>query len=182
MLSRTAAPLRRRRRRRKQTPRLRVEIIVRSRHWWKHPQAAIIIRKALAAAAKAVSTPRVELAIVLWHDSAIRALNRDWRGKNTPTNVLSFPGGAPSRDRCARPYAGDIVIAYQTVAREAIAEGKRFEHHLAHLAVHGYLHLIGYDHQTVRAAGKMERLERSILARIAVPDPYAAYDPRYTEA
>ena len=75
---------------------------------------------------------------MLTDDSAIRTLNRDWRGKNAPTNVLSFPAAAPGKSRSAPPYIGDIVIAYQTVAREAVAEGKPFNHHLAHLAVHGF--------------------------------------------
>jgi probable rRNA maturation factor len=132
-----------------------------------------MIRKTVAAAAKAASTPRAELAIVLSDDSAIRALNRDWRGKNAPTNVLSFPAVVPGKTRGAPPYIGDIVIAYGTSRREAVAEGKPFMHHLAHLTVHGYLHLIGYDHDTERAARRMERLERAILARVAVPDPYA---------
>jgi probable rRNA maturation factor len=131
------------------------------------------------AAAKAASTPGAELAIVLGNDSAIKALNRDWRGKNTATNVLSFPAAptspaAKGRKSARRtPYIGDIVIAYQTTAREAAAEGKPFSHHLAHLAIHGFLHLLGYDHENDRDAEKMERLERRILGRLAVPDPYA---------
>ena len=72
---------------------------------------------------------------------------------------------------------GDIVIAYETTEREAAAEGKTFEHHLVHLAVHGYLHLLGYDHESDRDAKKMERLEVAILARLNVPDPYLARDP-----
>jgi probable rRNA maturation factor len=119
---------------------------------------------------------------VFGNDSAIRTLNRDWRGKNAPTNVLSFPiPGLPTaqrRDAGKRknppPYIGDIVIAYETVAREAAAEGKPFGHHLAHLAIHGFLHLHGYDHENERDAQKMERLERRILARLAIPDPYAS--------
>ena len=78
-----------------------------------------------------------------------------------------------AKARSASPYLGDIVIAYQTVAREAVAEGKPFNHHLAHLAVHGFLHLLGYDHENDRDAQKMERLERKILKRLAIPDPYA---------
>jgi probable rRNA maturation factor len=113
---------------------------------------------------------------LLTDDSAIRALNREWRKLDAPTNVLSFPAkmairGAP---RHMPRYLGDIVIAYETTAREATAEGKPFDHHLVHLAVHGYLHLLGYDHATNRDAEKMERLEVDILARLAVPDPYAA--------
>jgi probable rRNA maturation factor len=158
---------------------VQIEVIARSARWRKQPRAAAIVKTAVRAAAKAVSTPRAELAIVLCDDSAIRALNRRWRGKKAPTDVLSFPAAAPGEKRPETPYIGDIVIAYETVAREAAAEGKPFKHHLAHLAVHGFLHLLGYDHQNDREARRMERTERTILKRIAVPDPYA---PRQAEA
>jgi probable rRNA maturation factor len=125
------------------------------------------------AAAKAVSTKGAELAIVLSDDSAVRRLNRQWRGKNAPTNVLSFPAPPSGKGRPASPYIGDVVIAYQTTAREAVAEGKPFNHHVAHLAVHGFLHLVGYDHVNDGDAERMERLERRILAHIGVADPYA---------
>ena len=93
--------------------------------------------------------------------------------KTRPPTCCRFRPPAPGQSRSASPYIGDIVIAYQTVAREAVAEGKPFNHHLAHLAVHGFLHLLGYDHENDRDAQKMERLERKILKRLAVPDPYA---------
>jgi probable rRNA maturation factor len=154
---------------------------VRSARWRKYSTAKTLVKKAVLAAAKAVSPSPSELAIVLSNDSAIRTLNRDWRGKNAPTNVLSFPvpGTPPRRRRAggkpqdAPPYIGDIVIAYETVVREAKAQDKPFAHHLAHLAVHGFLHLYGYDHENDSDAQKMERLERKILARLAIPDPYA---------
>ena len=122
---------------------------------------------------------------MLTDDAAIRALNRNWRNIDKPTNVLSFPsppaaGGPASAGRNHRanatmgdPLLGDIVIAYETVAREAAQENKRFSHHLAHLAVHGFLHLLGYDHDLDSAAEEMERLEARILAQIDVPDPYS---------
>src|SRR5436190_13508558 len=134
---------------------VKLEVIIRSALWNRRRTARSVVKKAVLAAAKAASTAPAELAIVLSNDSTIRALNRDWRGKNTPTNVLSFPA-APDllvrsqrrgKSRIAPPYIGDIVIAYQTTAREAVAEGKPFDHHLAHLAVHGFLHLLGYDHE-----------------------------------
>ncbi len=111
---------------------------------------------------------------MLTDDSAIRALNRTWRGFDAPTNVLSFPSGHLRAGGVSPPHLGDIVIAFQTVAREAKTEGKPFGQHLAHLAVHGYLHLIGHDHETARDARKMERLEPKILAQLDIPDPYAA--------
>jgi probable rRNA maturation factor len=158
---------------------VQIEVIARSARWRKQPKAETVVKTAVLAAARAVSTRCAELAIVLGNDSAIRALNRKWRGQNAPTNVLSFPAPAPGKTPPASPYIGDIVIAYETAAREALAEGKPFEHHLAHLAVHGFLHLLGYDHRNNRDARNMERLERTILKRIGVPDPYA---PRDAEA
>jgi probable rRNA maturation factor len=166
--------MRRRRGRGKIAP--QIEVIVRSSRWRSEPRAAAMVRKAIRAAAEVASTPHAELAIVLSDDSAIRALNRDWRGENAPTNVLSFPAPAPCRTAGASLHIGDIVIAYRTTTREAKAEGKPFNHHLAHLAVHGFLHLLGYDHDNDRKARVMERLERTILARIGIPDPYATRD------
>lgn len=156
-----------------------VEVIVASPQWRKKPNAAALVRKAIRAAAstKSASTPHTELAIVLTNDSAIRALNRQWRKLDAPTNVLSFPAKAVRAERTAPRQLGDIVIAFETTAREAAMEGKRFEHHLVHLTVHGFLHLLGYDHDSDREAKKMERLEVAILARLNVPDPYVARDP-----
>jgi len=156
---------------RRRPPAPAVEVIVQSPRWNKRPRAAALARRAIRAAApRAVRT--CELAVVLTDDKAIRALNRRWRGKNKPTNVLSFPGlthAAPHRS-----VLGDIVIAYETTAREARTEKKPFDHHLVHLVVHGFLHLLGYDHESNGEAEEMERLERRILARLDVPDPYAA--------
>jgi probable rRNA maturation factor len=148
-----------------------IEVMVQSPRWNKQPRAASIVRNAVRAAAEAVSTPPA-LAIVLTDDSAIRRLNRDWRGFDKPTNVLSFPAAKAGAD-IADPSLGDVIIAFQTVAREARDENKPFHHHLAHLAVHGFLHLLGYDHETERDARKMERLEVRILQDLGMPDPYA---------
>jgi probable rRNA maturation factor len=149
---------------------LAIDIVIASDRWQDAPDAEQTVRRALAEAATAVSTTTGELAIVLTDDSAIRVLNRTWRGKDQPTNVLSFPSAEPQPDTPV--LLGDIVIAYETAAREALAEGKPFMHHLAHLAVHGFLHLIGYDHRTDKEAGAMETLEAAVLARLNVPDPY----------
>ena len=151
-----------------------IDIVVESAVWARQRGAKTLLRRAIAAAAAAVPKPTGELAVVLTDDSAIRTLNRVWRGKDEPTNVLSFPATQP------RPGApvllGDIVIAYETTAREAVAEGKPFNHHLAHLAVHGFLHLAGYDHEADEEAEAMERLEIAVLARLKVPNPYIARD------
>jgi probable rRNA maturation factor len=134
-----------------------------------------MLRRALAAAAALVPSDG-ELAVVLTDDAAVRALNRDWRGKDEPTNVLSFPARTARADRRAPRLLGDIVIAHETAAREAAAESKPFMHHLAHLAVHGFLHLAGYDHEANEDADAMEGLEIAILARLDVPDPYLLRD------
>jgi len=151
--------------------RCKIDVLVES-GLWKEPRVVkSLVRRAIKEAAAAVSTSKAELAIVLTSDSAIRLLNRDWRDTDAATNVLSFPaqsaGGEP-------PLLGDIVLAYETVAREAHDEGKPFAHHVAHLTVHGFLHLNGYDHQRGKDAEEMEKLERKILRRLAIPDPYRA--------
>jgi probable rRNA maturation factor len=156
-------------------PALAVDIVAESPLWKAQRGADAMLRRALAAAAALVSSDG-ELAVVLTDDDAIRALNRDWRGKDAATNVLSFPAKQARSDRRAPPLLGDIVIAYETVAREAAAEGKPFMHHLAHLAVHGFLHLVGYDHEANKDADAMEGLEIAILARLDVPDPYLLRD------
>jgi probable rRNA maturation factor len=147
----------------------KVDVLVESRLWKEPRVVKSLVRHAINEAAAAVSTSGAELAIVLTNDSAIRLLNRDWRGKDAATNVLSFPAPEAGGES---PFIGDIVLAYETVAREAHDEGKPFAHHVAHLTVHGFLHLSGYDHQRSKDADVMEKLERKILRRLAIPDPY----------
>jgi probable rRNA maturation factor len=107
------------------------------------------------------------LTILLTNDARVKSLNHDFRGKRTATNVLSFP--AASED-----YLGDVAIAYGVTAREAKASGKTIQDHALHLAVHGVLHLLGYDHVTARQAGIMEPLEVRILKTLRIADPYEA--------
>ena len=145
-----------------------LEIVVESPLWKTKRNAKTILQRAVAAASAACKA-KGELCIVLTDDAAVRKLNRSWRGLDEPTNVLSFP----ALKAAGESMLGDIVIAYETTAREALAESKPFPHHLSHLAVHGFLHLLGYDHATDDEAEAMERLERAILARLDVPDPYA---------
>ena len=149
--------------------RLKIDVLVDSAQWKEPAKARSIVRRAVAAAASMQSTTPTELAIVLTDDSAIRQLNRLWRGIDSATNVLSF---STKQTADAPPHIGDVVLAYETIAREARAEGKPFPHHLAHLAVHGFLHLIGYDHEEDTDAKAMEQAERDILRRLHIPDPY----------
>ncbi len=156
-----------------------IDIQVQSPFWDAEPAAAETVRGAIAAAARHCATHSAvhgEVSVVLADDVSIRMLNRDWRSIDKPTNVLSFPAAAP-KGGAPQPLLGDIVIAYETVARESAEERKPFLHHLAHLAVHGFLHLLGYDHQTDSQADAMEGLERDILAGLAIADPYRAHEP-----
>ncbi len=153
----------------KVTPSVKIDIRIESDLWKQKRDIGSVARRAIAKAASALSTARSELAIVLTDDQTIRLLNRNWRGVDAPTNVLSFPA---HRAGDSPPFIGDIVFAYQTIAAEARAERKPFAHHFAHLAVHGFLHLLGYDHVRKKDAEAMEATERDILRRLRVPDPY----------
>jgi probable rRNA maturation factor len=161
----TSAPSRR-------APAPSIDIQVASPLWDAQPRAAQIVRDAIAAAAAALAAPSGEVSVVLTDDASIQKLNRDWRNIDKPTNVLSFPaaksGGAT--------FLGDIVIAYETLARECADADRVFLHHLAHLTVHGFLHLIGYDHQNDSDADEMEGLESKIMLFMKMPDPYLVRD------
>lgn len=111
-----------------------------------------------------------EVSVTFCDDDEIRELNAQWRDKDKATNVLSFPTPGPLE---ARPLLGDIVIAFETVAREAAEQEKTLRDHTAHMIIHGFLHLIGYDHETAAEAEAMEGLERRIASRLGLRDPYA---------
>jgi probable rRNA maturation factor len=154
------------------------EVLVVADCWRDEPRAEDVIQRAIATAAEAVDddVADAELAVMLTDDSGIRTLNANWRGVDKPTNVLSFPAlqpETPPTDDDPPRMLGDIAIAYETMRKEASDERKPFDHHLSHLAVHGFLHLIGYDHETDDDAETMEALEREILAQLGIPDPYA---------
>lgn len=132
----------------------------------------LVDRAVSAAFAETAAAGPSELSIVFSNDAHIRTLNAGWRGKDKATNVLSFPVFPFPRGGKLPPMLGDIVLAAETVAREAALEDKPFENHITHLVVHGLLHLLGYDHETDAEAEEMEAIERSALARLAIPDPY----------
>jgi probable rRNA maturation factor len=168
------------------------EVLVVADCWQAEPDAEAVIQRAIATAAEMADAGldedrlgeanlgEAELAVMLTDDAGIRTLNSNWRGIDKPTNVLSFPAlppsGAGGPDQAPR-MLGDIAIAYQTTRAEADEEQKPFDHHLSHLAVHGFLHLIGYDHEQDDDAEAMEALESEILAQLGIPDPYADRDP-----
>ena len=156
-----------------------VEIAVESPRWSRLPAAEVAVRDAVEAALTDCGEDRAEVSIALADDAQIRDLNLRWRGKDSATNVLSFPAPETVPDKSR--FLGDIVLAFETIEREAADEAKPLSHHVAHLAVHGTLHLLGYDHENDSDAAAMERRERDILARIGVPDPYASDADKRTE-
>jgi probable rRNA maturation factor len=154
------------------------EVLVVAECWQTEPGAEAVIHRAVATAAEMVDAGigEAELAVMLTDDAGIRTLNSNWRGIDKPTNVLSFPAlppTGPAGPDDAPRMLGDIAIAYETTRKEADDEQKPFDHHLSHLAVHGFLHLIGYDHESDGDAETMETLEQEILAQLGIPDPYA---------
>ncbi len=127
------------------------------------------LRKA-AEAALAAQRSKGHVTILLTDDKEVRGLNSNYRKKNKPTNVLSFPDGETHGDFIS---LGDIVLAYDTIAREADDQGKKFVHHAQHLVVHGVLHLLGYDHEIDDEADAMEKREIKILGLMGIANPYA---------
>lgn len=166
-------------------PELDIQISVEEGGWPDEETLFALSEKVLQAAATFLSEQEkqpfpplpVEISLVFTDDESIRQINAEWRQKDKPTNVLSFPayplepGGKPG------PMLGDIVIARETVAREAVDLDKDFDDHLTHLMVHGFLHLFGYDHIEKDEAEEMEGLETRILAALGLSDPYAGQDP-----
>jgi probable rRNA maturation factor len=141
-----------------------IDAISRSELWTGHERA---LASALEAAAKAEGVGGT-VSLLLGDDLSVAALNKEFRGKDGATNVLSFPPAM------AEPgFLGDIALAAETIVEEAQFQGKSFENHAAHLVVHGFLHLLGYDHMEPADAEKMEARERAILMSIGIEDPYA---------
>jgi probable rRNA maturation factor len=133
------------------------------------PDAEAQVRRAAEAVLAYEHLSDRNLVVLLTDDLAVQALNARFRGKDQPTNVLSFPA-PPNPEQ----HLGDVALAYETCAREAAAQNKPLAHHLQHLVAHGVFHLLGYDHITDVEAAEMEGLERVVLAGLGIPDPYAA--------
>ena len=134
---------------------------------------AIAMGAALAAAAARADPGPLEISILLAGDEEVRGLNRDYRKVDAPTNVLAFASGSEPPVPQAARLLGDVVLAFGTVRREADERGLEMADHLAHLVVHGVLHLLGYDHEAASAAVAMERAEAQILAGLRIADPTA---------
>lgn len=141
-----------------------IDISHQTKDW---PDCDLLVRKAIASVWSVLTVPRAgELSVALSDDAQVRALNRDYRQKDKSTNVLSFPVAEPT------PLLGDIVLALETVQREAKEKSISFEDHLTHLVIHGFLHLQGYDHEMEDEAQVMEALEIRALAILAIDNPY----------
>ena len=160
-------------------PALTLALRIQSRRWRELPD----LRARIDAPAAPPSRSRrrkpmdgAELSMLLTDDKRIRIVNRDWRGFDKATNVLSFPA-APVERMAQSPVLGDLVLAYETMEREAQDEGKTLGDHLSHLVIHGLLHLLGEDHETAPDAERMEALEIAALARLGIADPYADSEP-----
>lgn len=142
--------------------------------WRSLKRARAIARETFAACVAESGVAPVEgaeVSVLLTDDAGVRALNARWRALDKPTNVLSFPAAPPGRLHQAA-MLGDIALAYETLAREAERDGVSLADHYRHLVAHGFLHLIGYDHETEDEAERMEALETRVLARFGVADPY----------
>jgi probable rRNA maturation factor len=141
-----------------------ISTLIQSAHW---SDNAPLIQKSVIVAYNVLEGPRIgELSIVLSDNKEVQRLNRDYRGKDKPTNVLSFPVPQPA------PLLGDIVLAYETIRDEALQKNIAFEDHVAHLLIHGFLHLQGYDHIEESDAEEMEALEIKALALLNIDNPY----------
>ncbi|MHC5306427.1 rRNA maturation RNase YbeY [Bartonella sp. LJL80] len=151
------------------------DIAIASEGWAEQHVLQSIVEAALTATLKRLGLEDLEseLSLVFTNDDEIRRINAEWRRIDKATNVLSFPAFPVKAGDKAGPMLGDIIVACETVTREADEENKRFEDHLSHLLVHGLLHLMGYDHENDEDAEQMEQLEREILHSLAIADPYA---------
>ncbi len=160
---------------------LQIDILRENGDWGTLEDAEGLIRAAVEAAFQPspdwVAGQVTEISVLLENDAALQALNKQWRNKDKPTNVLSFPAPPlPEAMRAmqAERHLGDIALSFDTLVAEARAENKTLPDHLQHLVVHGMLHLQGHDHQTPDEADEMEDLERRILADLGIGDPYAS--------
>jgi probable rRNA maturation factor len=152
----------------------RIAVVVAAPEWPRRLRGAVSVarRAAYAALRAGRARPAGEVSVVLGDNRLSRRLNRTWRGKDKPTNVLSFPATDSVTPKAAPLLLGDVVIAGGVVAAEATAQGKRLSAHLTHLVVHGVLHLLGHDHERDADARRMEALEVRILRGLGVRNPY----------
>jgi probable rRNA maturation factor len=159
---------------------LAIECAVECDAWNKFEKLDEIVAQSLQAALEESddALPNgAEISLLFCDDARMKELNRQFRGQDKPTNVLSFPGPEPLE---TAQCLGDIAVAYDTVAREAVEQGKTLEQHCRHMIVHGFLHLLGYNHEDDEEAELMEAMEIRILERLGVDDPYRGQERKET--
>lgn len=162
-----------------------IDIAVEAQGWPEEAALKVLAVRAVQAAADLLEEecaqpfpdPATELSILFTGDEVVARLNSEWRGRDKPTNVLSFPAFPVIPGAMPGPMLGDLVLARETIEAEARAMGGAFDAHLTHLIVHGFLHLLGYDHVEPAEAEEMEAIETRILARLGLSDPYKDSDP-----
>ena len=149
-----------------------IDVAIEAENWASLDAPSQLAEAAILAAigeSGVVLAANTEISVLFCDDRFIRDLNRKWRGIDEPANVLSFPAGG---DAASAPLLGDIVIAFETASQEASEAARPLRDHVAHLLVHGFLHLIGHDHIGAAEAATMEALERAILGRLGIADPF----------
>ncbi len=156
-----------------------IDILVEAEGWQRLDDLDALIRRAAEAALDPARHRNASVSVLLADDATLQRLNAGFRGKDTPTNVLSFPAPVLPGDPASglQQGLGDIALAYETCFREAEDEGKTLADHLTHLVIHGTLHLLGHDHESDAEAEAMEALEIAILVRLGIADPYAVLEP-----
>ena len=155
-------------------PAISIDCVLRSDDWSALPGAEALAERAARAALAEIGglTGECELSLALSDDAELQILNKAYRGKDGPTNVLSFHGDGDAHGGPAQ--LGDVILAYGVCAREAEAQNKSLADHMSHLVVHGVLHLLGHDHEAEDEAERMEALEVRVLSGLGIADPYAA--------
>lgn len=142
--------------------------------WHRVDDCKTLVSKSLKTALESAGEDRtsVSATVILADNKAVQELNSHWRSKNKPTNILSFPAPQDERDEAGGDYLGDMILAFDVVAREAATQRKPLATHLCHLIIHGTLHLLGFDHVEDSDAQQMEQLEKTAMAKLGYRDPY----------
>lgn len=156
--------------------RILIDVSIEAGAWENEAVLSRTVQRAVNAAAESAGLEwpeGAELSLVFTDDLKISRLNEEWRQKPVPTNILSFPGADVAIGEPAGQILGDLVLSYETIAREAEEQDKAFTDHLTHLVIHGFLHLFGYRHDDESEANLMESIEKKALARLGISDPYA---------
>lgn len=153
------------------------DVVVENDRWLADVDIEKLVAECHAAAKQAVPDLARTVTVLFTDDAQLRALNLQFRGRDSATNVLSFPSGDGEAG-----FLGDIALAYETIMRESVSAGIALKDHTAHMVIHGLLHLAGFDHETRDDADQMETLEKEILSMLSISDPYEGEEPDFPAA